>query len=50
MATCFCEKCQKTMDEGQFYTYKDGQKTELCKRCLTLHINNFEESTFVWLL
>ena len=50
MATCFCEKCTKTMDEGQFYTYKDGRKTELCKKCLTLHINNFDESTFIWLL
>ena len=50
MATCFCEKCTKSMDEGQFYTYKDGRKTELCKKCLTLHINNFDESTFVWLL
>ena len=50
MATCFCEKCNKTMDEGQFYTYKDGQKTELCKKCLTLHIDNFDESTYVWLL
>lgn len=50
MATCFCEKCNKTMDEGQFYTYKDGRKTELCKKCLTLHIDNFDESTYVWLL
>lgn len=50
MSTCFCEKCMKTMDEGQFYTYKDGRKTELCKKCLTLHINNFDETTFVWLL
>ena len=50
MATCFCEKCNKTMDEGQFYTYKDGQKTELCKKCLTLHIDNFDESTYAWLL
>ena len=50
MATCFCEKCNKTMDEGQFYTYKDGKKTELCKKCLTLHIDNFDESTYVWLL
>lgn len=50
MATCFCEKCTKTMDEGQFYTYKDGRKTELCKKCLTLHINNFDESTYIWLL
>jgi hypothetical protein len=38
------------MDEGQFYTYKDGRKTELCKKCLTLHIDNFDESTYVWLL
>lgn len=50
MSTCFCDKCQKTMDEGQFYTYKDGRKTELCKKCLTLHINNFDEKTYVWLL
>jgi hypothetical protein len=47
---CTCEKCNKSMDEGQFYTYKDGQKTELCKKCLTLHIDNFDESTFLWLL
>lgn len=50
MANCFCEKCTKTMDEGQFYTYKDGRKTELCKKCLTLHIDNFDEATYVWLL
>lgn len=50
MSTQFCEKCHHTMDEGQFYTYKDGRKTELCKKCLTLHINNFDESTYVWLL
>lgn len=50
MATNFCNKCQKTMDEGQFYTYHDGTKTELCKKCLTLHINNFDESTYIWLL
>ena len=48
--TCTCEKCGKTMDEGQFYTYKDGRKTELCKKCLTLHIDNFDEATYIWLL
>lgn len=50
MPTSFCEKCHKTMDEGQFYTYKNGTKTELCKKCLTMHIDNFDESTYVWLL
>ena len=38
------------MDEGQFYTYKDGRKTELCKKCLTMHMNAFDESTFLWAL
>ena len=46
----FCEKCNKTMDENNFYTYKDGRKTELCKKCLTMHINNFDPDTFLWLL
>ena len=34
-ADYYCEKCGKTMNENQFYTYKDGRKTELCKKCLT---------------
>lgn len=50
MANCTCTKCGKSMDEGQFYTYKDGQKTEMCKKCLTMHIDNFEPNTFLWLL
>ena len=48
--TYSCQKCGKSMDEGQFYTYKDGRKTELCKKCLTLHIDNFDPNTFLWLL
>ena len=38
------------MADTNFYTYKDGTKCELCKACLTLHINNFEPDTFLWLL
>lgn len=45
-----CEKCRRLMKDTQFYTYKDGRKSEFCKRCLTMHINNFEENTFIWLL
>lgn len=45
-----CKKCGKSMGESQFYTYKDGTKTEMCKKCLTMHINNFDEDTFLWLL
>ena len=45
-----CEKCGRTMDEIKFYTYKDGRKTEMCKDCLTMHIDNYDPSTFLWLL
>ena len=38
------------MDEKQFYTYKDGRKTEMCKQCLTMHVDNFNSDTFLWLL
>ena len=47
---CTCDKCGKQMDDKNFYTYKNGDKTELCKSCLTMHIDNFDESTFLWLL
>lgn len=50
MANLYCEKCRKTMDEDNFYTYKDGTKTELCKKCLTMHIDNYNPDTFLWLL
>nr|DAI41711.1 MAG TPA: hypothetical protein [Caudoviricetes sp.] len=33
-----------------FYTYKDGSKTELCKACMTMHVNNYEPDTFLWIL
>lgn len=46
----YCSKCRKTMAQTNYYTYKDGSKCEICKACLTMHINNFDESTFLWLL
>lgn len=45
-----CSKCGKTMADTNFYTYKDGTKCELCKACLTMHINNYEPDTYLWLL
>ena len=51
MASKQCIKCNKTMDENtQFYTYKNGDKTAMCKKCLTMHIDNFNQETFLWLL
>lgn len=50
MANIYCQKEGKQMDESQFYTYKDGSKMEICKKCLTMHVDNFDESTFLWIL
>lgn len=50
MPKLFCEKCNKEMEDTNFYTYKNGKKTELCKKCLTMHIDAFDESTFLWVL
>ena len=50
MEQSYCEKCGKTMNVNQFYTYKNGNKTELCKKCLTMHIDNFNPDTYLWLL
>lgn len=33
-----------------FYTYKNGEKTQLCKECMVMHINIWQPETFLWLL
>ena len=51
MANKLCQKCGKMLDEDtQFYTYKNGEETEMCKKCLTMHIDNWDPSTYLWLL
>ena len=46
-----CQKCGKVMDEeAQFYLRKNGTRMDLCKKCLTMHINNYEPETFLWIL
>ena len=47
---CQCQRCGKRMGQINFYTYKDGSKCEICKPCLTAHIDNFNPSTFEWIL
>ena len=46
----FCQKCKRTMVDSKFYTYRDGTKCELCKSCLTMHINNYEPDSYLWLM
>lgn len=45
-----CQKCGKQMGEQNFYTHRDGTKFSLCKKCLTMHIDNFKPETFLWAL
>ena len=47
---CTCQKCHKTLDQANFYTYKTGQKVEMCKSCMTMHIDNFDPDTYLWIL
>lgn len=47
---CQCERCGKRIGQINFYTYKDGSKCEICKPCLTAHIDNFDVHTFEWIL
>lgn len=50
MAKKVCEKCNREMEDTNFYTYKNGEKFELCKSCLTMHVDNFDPESFLWIL
>ena len=50
MAKYHCDKCNKELEEVNFYKYRDGSYVELCKKCLTMHVDAFDPSTFTWLL
>ena len=51
----FCEKCKRTKNEDNFYTsnnlekYPEG-RLNLCKECLTMHVDNWNSDTFLWIL
>lgn len=51
-----CEKCGRVMDDTNFYSsknlekYPNEGKFPQCKKCLTMHINNWEPNTFLWIL
>lgn len=47
---CTCEKCGRRMDADNFYTYRDGKKMEICKKCVTMHVDNFNPDTYTWIL
>ena len=51
----YCEKCHKTMDEKNFYNsnnlekYPKG-KVSKCKKCFTMHVDNYNPETYLPLL
>lgn len=52
----FCKKCGKTMNDSEFYTSKNVEKyppdgkMDICKKCLTMHIDNWDPETYKWIL
>ena len=50
MANLICKKCGKSLAEMKFYTRSDGTRMDLCKECLTMHIDNFNPDTYLWIL
>ena len=51
----YCEKCNRTMSAEQFYgsnnleKYPDG-KLKQCKKCVSMHVDNFNPDTYLWIL
>ena len=56
MADYYCEKCNRTMAAEQFYTsnnlekYPNDGKLTQCKKCLTMHVDNWNPDTYLWIL
>lgn len=52
----FCEKCHKTLKRSEFYLsnnlekYPNGGTIPICKKCLTMHVNNWNPETYLWIL
>lgn len=55
MPELYCEKCHKSKDEKQFYGSNNLEKyptgrLKQCKLCATMHIDNFDSSTYLPLM
>ena len=51
----YCKNCNTTKDGENFYLsnnlekYPEG-KVDLCKKCMTLHVDNWDPQTYLWIL
>lgn len=54
--TYYCEKCKKTMKGAEFYSSNNLEKYPndgvfpKCKHCMTMHVDNWNPDTFLWIL
>ena len=52
----YCEKCNRTMSGDQFYSsnnlekYPNDGKFPQCKKCITMHVDNWNPETYLWIL
>ena len=52
----YCEKCKRTMGENEFYSsnnlekYPNDGKLRQCKKCITMHVDNWNPDTYLWIL
>ena len=51
----YCEKCCKTMNVSEFYQSNNLEKypdkyLNQCKKCLTMHVDNWNPDTYLWIL
>ena len=51
----YCKNCNSTKAEDKFYLsnnltkYPEG-KVDLCKKCMTMHVDNWDPDTYLWIL
>lgn len=51
----YCQKCNRTMSAENFYKsnnlekYPDG-KFNICKKCMTMHVDNWNPDTYMWII
>ena len=51
----YCEKCNRTKSADEFYLsnntekYPEGKLSQ-CKKCLTMHVDNWNPDTYLWIL
>ena len=51
----YCEKCRKAMKRENFYASKNTEKypdgiVHECKQCMTMHVDNWDEKTYLPIL